>query len=137
MLNIRPFHEEDAAAVLELWEIVFPGEPSWNNPATAVQRKLSMRRELFLVAEIGRTIIGTVMGGDDGYRGWVYYVAVHPDHRMQGVGTRLMCVVERRLSEIGCPQLNLLVRHNGIEAAGFYKRLGYEVEPKICMAKRL
>jgi len=135
--QIRPYSESDEAAVAELWRQVFPGSPSWNHPETDIQRKLSVQRELFLVAALGSEIVGTAMAGYDGHRGWVYYVAVSPRHRRQGIGTALMRNVEQRLASLGCPKLNLQVRASNHEVVSFYENLGYEVEERISMGKRL
>ena len=137
MTQIRPYSESDEAAVAELWRQVFPGSPSWNHPETDIQRKLSVQRELFLVAALGSEIVGTAMAGYDGHRGWVYYVAVSPRHRRQGIGTALMNNVEQRLASLGCPKLNLQVRASNHEVVSFYENLGYEVEERISMGKRL
>jgi ribosomal protein S18 acetylase RimI-like enzyme len=77
------------------------------------------------------------MGGYDGHRGWVYYVAVRSKHRRQGIGTALMGVVERKLAELGCSKLNLQVRASNPEAVPFYRKLGYKVEERVSMGKRL
>lgn len=137
MTQIRPYSESDEAAVAELWREVFPGSPSWNHPETDIQRKLSVQRELFLVAALGSEIVGTAMAGYDGHRGWVYYVAVSPRHRRQGIGTALMNNVEQRLASLGCPKLNLQVRASNHEVVSFYESLGYEAEERISMGKRL
>lgn len=137
MTQIRPYADSDEAAVAELWRQVFPGSPSWNHPETDIQRKLSVQRELFLVAALGSEIVGTAMAGYDGHRGWVYYVAVSPRHRRQGIGTALMNNVEQRLASLGCPKLNLQVRASNHEVVSFYENLGYAVEERISMGKRL
>jgi ribosomal protein S18 acetylase RimI-like enzyme len=137
MTQIRTYSESDEAAVVELWRQVFPGSPSWNHPETDIQRKLSVQRELFLVAALGSEIVGTAMAGYDGHRGWVYYVAVSPRHRRQGIGTALMNNVEQRLASLGCPKLNLQVRASNHEVVSFYENLGYAVEERISMGKRL
>jgi ribosomal protein S18 acetylase RimI-like enzyme len=136
-MEIRPYLESDETAVVELWREVFPDSPAWNRPETDVQRKLSVQRELFLVATVGTQLVGSAMAGYDGHRGWVYYVAVSPRYRRQGIGTELMRSVEERLARLGCPKLNLQVRASSQEVVAFYKRLDYEVEERISMSKRL
>jgi ribosomal protein S18 acetylase RimI-like enzyme len=136
-MEIRPYLESDEAAVVELWREVFPDSPPWNRPETNIQRKLSVQRELFLVATVGTQLVGSAMAGYDGHRGWVYYVAVSPRYRRQGIGTALMRSVEERLARLGCPKLNLQVRASNEEVVAFYKRLGYEVEERISMGKHL
>ena len=96
-LRIRPYLEDDEYAVVTLWREVFPDSPQWNDPRLDARRKLSVQRELFLVALLGRTLVGTVMGGYDGHRGWVYYVAVMPSHRKLGIGRALMERIEKEL----------------------------------------
>jgi ribosomal protein S18 acetylase RimI-like enzyme len=136
-VRIRSYSEPDEATVAELWREVFPGSPSWNQPETDIKRKLVIQRELFLVASIDSELVGTAMAGYDGHRGWVYYVAVSPKHRKQGIGTALMKAVEQRLASMGCPKLNLQVRATNKEVVAFYRKLGYEVEERISMGKRL
>ena len=78
--------EADEPAVVALWREVLPDSAPHNNPATVIRQKLGVDRDLFLVAEAEAAAVGTVMGGYDGHRGWVYSVAVHPEHRRRGIG---------------------------------------------------
>ncbi|MFC1682963.1 GNAT family acetyltransferase [Candidatus Zixiibacteriota bacterium] len=136
-LEIRPFSETDAQAVAALWKQVFSDAPAWNIPEADIDRKLQVQPELFLVAILEGKIVGTAMAGFDGHRGWVYYLAVSPGHRRQGIGTELMRRVEEDLAAMGCPKLNLQVRASNAQAGSFYQRLGYRVEERISMGKRL
>jgi len=132
---MRPYNETDEKEVENLWLEVFPGSPAWNDPATDIRRKLKIQRELFIVAIIDSAVVGSAMAGYDGHRGWVYYVAVSPAFRRQGIGAALMKRVERDLKQIGCPKLNLQVRADNDEVVAFYKKLGYKVEPRVSMGK--
>ena len=82
-------------------------------------------------------LVGTAVGGRDGYRGWVYHVATHPDCRRRGIGARLMRDLEERLRELGCPKLNLQVLADNAEVADFYRALGYREEPRLDFGKLL
>jgi len=137
MIEIRPYRRSDEKAVAALWREVFPDAPSWNEPEKDIARKLEVQREFFLVAVEEGELIGTAMAGFDGHRGWVYYVAVSPAHRRRGVGATLMQSVEDALAGIGCPKLNLQIRSSNHEVKEFYSSLGYFVEDRISMAKRL
>ena len=75
------------------------------------------------------------MGGYDGHRGWIYSLAVSPEHRRHGVGTRLVRHVEARMSELGCPKVNLQINIDNRDVVAFYESLGYRVEERICMGK--
>ncbi len=136
-MEIRPYLESDEVAVAGLWREVFPDAPPWNRPETDIRRKLAVQRELFLVATLDGKLVGTVLAGYDGHRGWVHYVAVSPRHRRQGIAMALMNRVERELVRRGCPKLNLQVRaaHDGV--VSFYEKLGYEVEERVSMGKLL
>lgn len=136
-LQIRPYHEDDEAAVVALWAEVFPGDPTRNEPRAVIRRKLGVQRELFLVGELDREVVGTVIGGFDGYRGWVYHLAVHPRCRRRGFGRDLMHEVETRLKALGCPKLNLQVRSSNAEVIAFYERLGYAIEDRASLGKVL
>ena len=137
VILIRSYLDEDESAVTRLWREVFPSAPTWNRPEDDIRRKLTVQRELFVVAELKGEIVGSAMAGYDGHRGWVYYVAVSPARRRQGIGTALMNDVEQRLARIGCPKLNLQVRVSNEAVVAFYRHLGYEVEERISMGKRL
>ncbi|MCP4246076.1 MAG: GNAT family acetyltransferase [bacterium] len=136
-MQIRPFVESDRQAVVGLWGEVFSDPPPWNDPDTDIGRKLQVQPELLLVATVGSDLVGTALAGYDGHRGWVYYVAVSPDHRRRGIGSALMRRVEQLLADRGCPKLNLQVRAGNDEVVAFYESLGYQVEPRISLGKRL
>ena len=77
MFIIRQFQETDLDDVITLWEICELSRP-WNNPEIDIFRKTAQKDQLFLVAIKDNELIATVMGGYDGHRGWVNYLAVHP-----------------------------------------------------------
>ena len=136
-IDIRPFRDLDHRAVAELWNEVFRDDPPWNAPAEVIRRKCGVQRELFFVAMDGGHVVGTALAGFDGCRGWVHHVAVHPSARRKGIGTRMMRAVERGLAELGCPKVNLQVRPTNAGVIAFYRALGYDVEERISMGKRL
>jgi ribosomal protein S18 acetylase RimI-like enzyme len=137
MVGIRPYQESDERAMVKLWREVFGEALGWNNPVLDIQRKLAVQRDLFLVASLGPELVGSAMAGYDGHRGWVYYVAVRPSYRRRGIGTALMGEVEKRLVGMGCPKLNLQVRASNQQVVAFYQTLGFLVEERTSMGKRL
>lgn len=135
-MEIRLFRPQDEDQVIRLWTdcgLVVP----WNNPHKDIQRKLKVNPELFLVACESDRIIATVMAGYEGHRGWVNYLAVHPDHQRTGVGRRMMDEAENLLRAAGCPKINLQVRSTNSEVIEFYKRIGYKVDDVVSLGKRL
>ena len=123
--------------VIALWETVFGYEDSHNKPGMAIDMKLAAPDGLFFVAVVDDAVVGTVLAGYDGHRGWLYAVAVHPQHRKQGLGKALVRYAEQALTARGCLKINLQIISDNASAAGFYESLGYAVEPRVSMGKKL
>jgi ribosomal protein S18 acetylase RimI-like enzyme len=137
IVQLRPYREDDEDGVTTLWNTVFPDPTPWNEPRFIIAKKLALQRELFFVAVCEGTVAGTAMGGFDGHRGWLYTVAVRPDRQRRAIGSALVRRVEAALAALGCPKLNLQVRSSNMEVVAFYESLGYSVEERISMGKRL
>lgn len=135
-LAIRPYHARDEAAVIQLWRDCGLTRP-WNDPRKDIARKLTVQPELFLVGEADGAIVAALMGGYDGHRAWINYLAVSPAHQRRGHATALMRAVERKLLEMGCPKINLLIRSGNLAVQGFYETLGFRQDEVISMGKRL
>jgi len=121
---------------VSLWSICELTRP-WNNPHRDIDRKLARDGDNLLVLEQGGQLIASVMVGYEGHRGWVNYLAVHPDHRRQGLGRLLMDVAERRLRDLGCAKVNLQVRASNKTATEFYRQVGYTVDDVVSLGRRL
>lgn len=135
-LEIRPFDPDDEASVVRLWTdcgLVVP----WNDPHRDIQRKRNVQPELFLVACGDGRILATVMAGYDGHRGWINYLAVHPEYRRSGIGRRMMAEAEMRLRAAGCPKINLQVRSRNTAVIEFYRRIGFTSDDVLSFGKRL
>ena len=135
-LFIRPFQTEDEASVVSLWQLCELTVP-WNNPYKDIARKLKVPPELFLVGMLDSLLIATVMGGYDGHRGWINYLAVHPDFQGQGYAQQVMENVESELRKRGCPKINLQIRSGNARVMAFYQKLGFTDDQALSMGKRL
>jgi ribosomal protein S18 acetylase RimI-like enzyme len=122
--DVRPLGESDRGGAVALWQATGLTRP-WNDPVADFDRALAGPTSTVLGAFALGTLVGTVMTGHDGHRGWVYYLAVDPNLRGGGVGRLLMAAAEGWLGERGVPKLNLMVRHDNAAALAFYVRLGY------------
>lgn len=134
-MGIRNYTPDDYADVVELWDGVFPGSTGHNDPKASIDRKLAADDGLFFVAANGDSIIGTVLAGYDGHRGWLYSVAVAPDRRRDGIGSQLIRHAEQALAQLGCPKLNIQVRADNAAVVAFYESLGFRTEERISMGK--
>lgn len=135
--DIRAYRDGDFDDIRALWQEAFPGDSAWNLAEVAIPAKLLVHPDLFLVAVQGDDVAGSVMAGYDGHRGWISRVAVFQKYRGQSIGQLLMAEAERRLSAMGCVKINLQVVESNAEVVAFYRRCGFEVEPRISMSKRL
>ena len=135
-ITTRPFSPDDEKSVIQLWKdcgLVVP----WNDPGKDIRRKMKVQPEMFLVVTSGKQVIGSVMAGYEGHRGWINYLAVHPDHRRAGIAHSLMNTAEELLREKGCPKINLQVRTSNTEVIQFYRKIGFKIDDAVSMGKRL
>lgn len=132
----RPFDKSDQQAVIDLWVdcgLVVP----WNDPLKDIERKLKVDPDLFLVGELNGEIVASVMGGYEGHRGWINYLAVSPRHQRKGYGRLIMEAVELAIAQKGCPKINLQIRAENTDIAAFYQSIGYDIDNVIGLGKRL
>ncbi|PRI11646.1 GNAT family acetyltransferase [Leucobacter massiliensis] len=136
-MRIRAFVPADTEAVVALWEEAGLTRP-WNDPHRDIARKATVQPELFLVAEDAEgRIVGSVMAGYEGHRGWMNYLAAAQDARGLGIGRALVERVERELHARGCPKVSLQVRSGNARVIDFYEHLGYAVDDVVSLGKRL
>ena len=133
---VRPYRTDDEEFLVSLWQVCELTVP-WNNPHKDIARKLQVQPELFLVGILDSRLIATVMGGYDGHRGWINYLAVHPDFQGNGYGQGIMNSVETALREMGCPKINLQIRTGNDKIGSFYQKLGFTNDQVVSMGKRL
>lgn len=137
IMNIRPYQHADESQVIALWGGTVADAAAHNDPTLAIRLKMTKDPQLFLVATVDNTVVGTVMGGFDGHRGWLYSLAVASEHRRRGIATALVQRLEAELLEMGCLKVNLQVRGTNSGVLGFYEHAGYCVEDLFSLGKRL
>lgn len=135
---ITPFQNAThRSQVISLWETVFGYEAAHNNPGLVIDKKIAVDDQLFFVAAADTAVVGTIMAGYDGHRGWIYSVAVAPSNRRQGIGSQLLSHAERALISKGCLKINLQIMEGNESVSAFYSALGYSVEKRISLGKRI
>ena len=137
MFRIATYADRHFDGVDALWREAFPNDSPWNSASVAIPEKLRVQPELFLVAVAEDDVIGSVMAGYDGHRGWISRIAVRQSNRLRGVGRSLLAEAERRLSALGCTKINLQVVASNASVTNFYKQAGYAVEERVSMSKRI
>ena len=135
-LHIRPYRDENEKDVIELWHncnLIVP----WNDPKLDIERKLKVNPDLFLVGLVDEKLIATVMGGYEGHRGWINYLAVLPEIQRKGLGQQMVEEVEAKLRNRGCPKINIQIRSSNKGVIEFYGKMGFSIDDVISMGKRL
>jgi ribosomal protein S18 acetylase RimI-like enzyme len=135
-MKIREFKIDDYPLVRDLWQtpglVLRPGDELED-----VKLKLQRDPDLFLVAEHEGEIVGSVMGGWDGRRGWIYHLAVKPEHQREGIGVELVREVEKRLVAKGAKKVNAQVYKSNERSSAFFKAIGYEAHADLIMIGKL
>ena len=135
-LIVREATPRDEADVTLLWRdcgLV----ASYNDPRSDFRFACAGPASTVLVGLDEERVIGTVMVGHDGHRGWLYYVACMAERRRTGVGRSMIASAEDWLRAHGVVKVHLMVREANAEVTGFYKRLGFESMPRIALSKWL
>lgn len=135
-MPIRPIEDEDIAAVIDLWTACGLIRP-WNDPNADIARVRAAAQSELFVLDDGDGIAASVMVGDDGHRGWLYYLAVADNLRHQGLGRKIVHHAEEWLRGQGAAKVELMIRADNEQAKGFYDAADYHTEPRIVMARWL
>lgn len=135
-LQIRPLQAAEIDAAVALWETAGLTRP-WNDPHQDCRRAMGGPASEVLTAIVGGQLVGTVMVGHEGHRGWIYYLAVEPSLRGQQIGAQLVAAAEDWLREQNIPKLMLMVREGNDVVASFYDKLGYSRQQVMTFGKFL
>ena len=126
----------DASRVIALWRRCGLTRP-WNDPEQDFRRAVEAPASAILLLEAPEVLAAAVMVGFDGHRGWVYYLAVDPEQRRQGIGRQMMAAAEDWLRVCGAPKIQLMVREDNADAIGFYEALGLERQEVVTLGRFL
>ncbi|MFJ4979919.1 GNAT family N-acetyltransferase [Streptomyces coeruleorubidus] len=123
-LRIRAATPEDLDTVLAFWKVAAEGT-SISDDRTGVERLVARDPDALILAERGGELAGTVIAGFDGWRCHLYRLAVHPDHRRQGIASALLAAAEERFVRLGGRRADAMVltrnetAHRAWGAAGY------------------
>ncbi|MCG7844637.1 MAG: GNAT family N-acetyltransferase [Methanomassiliicoccales archaeon] len=126
MIRIRELRVEEYDRLVELWQAAeLPYRPMGRDRREAVARELEGPTALFLVAEEGDRLVGSILGTHDGRKGWINRLAVLPSHRRAGVAQALVSEVERRLRRKKIGIIACLIENGNEPSEALFARLGY------------
>ncbi|HEV3147546.1 MAG TPA: GNAT family N-acetyltransferase [Chthoniobacterales bacterium] len=125
-MEIREFRIEDYDAAVELWKRVEGLDVAEGDDRENIKRFLKQNAGLSRVATDGSTIVGAVLCGHDGRRGYIYHLAVDPKYQGRGVGKRLIDECLAGLKRVGLERANILVAKDNPRGLEFWRRSGWE-----------
>jgi len=134
--EIVRYRPEFQNAVVNLWRkcgLIVPQ----NDPVEDIKKKLDFQPELFFIGLLEDKVIGSIMVGYEGHRGWINYLAVIPEYQKQGYGRKLVQKAINELKKYGCLKVNLQVRRSNTSVIDFYKHLGFKEDDVISLGMRL
>lgn len=134
--RIVRYSVEFEAAVVDLWRkcgLIVPQ----NDPVEDIKKKLDFQPELFFIGLLDNLVVGSIMVGYEGHRGWINYLAVLPEYQRRGYGRKLVQKALEELEKIGCLKVNLQVRRNNASVINFYKNLGFKDDEVVSLGMRL
>lgn len=133
---IRPLRDADIEAAVALWTACGLTEP-WNDPRADIARARASGSAEILLAVDDTGIVATVMVGDDGHRGWLYYLAVTPELQRTGLGRQMVGAAEDWLRARGVVKVMLMIRPTNLMVRGFYEAIGYGPQDRMIMTRWL
>ncbi|ANS80221.1 putative acetyltransferase [Serinicoccus hydrothermalis] len=123
-MQILPLTSEHADDAARLWSECGLTRP-WNDPRSDFRMAVSGPSSEVLGALDDDLLVGTVMVGHEGHRGWIYYLAIDQAHRGSGLGKALVAAAEEWIEGQGIPKVMLMIRAENDDVRRFYERLGY------------
>jgi ribosomal protein S18 acetylase RimI-like enzyme len=133
MLRIRSGRREDHDTVMGLWQEAGLGaarEDEWRAITSGGPTRL-------LVADEDGTVCGSVIAAYDGWRAFVYHVAVAGEHRLSGIATALLTEAEGDVRSRGAERVFALVHQSQTDGLALCAANGYEIEGDLAFVKPL
>lgn len=134
---IRKMTIEDYEAVYWLW-LSCKGMAlnTVDDSREGIERFLRRNPDTCFVAEYEDKIVGAVIAGSDGRRGYIYHTAVSPEQRRQGIASRLVETVMSAFEEIGIAKAALVVFDRNVDGNAFWEKSGFTVREDLVYRNR-
>jgi N-acetylglutamate synthase len=124
-VRLRALHADDHAACLALWHQCDGVAVRMWEDAAAMTRLIERNPAMSCAAEVAGRLVGTVLCGHDGWRGWLYHVAVAPAWRRRGLATALVSRAQVELTKAGIRRVHALLLSGNREAMQFWSSAGW------------
>lgn len=131
-MNIRKMKSEDYEKTYALW-LSCPGMGmnSLDDSRAGTTKFLERNPDTCFVAEERNEILGVILVGSDGRRGYIYHAAVHPEHQKCGIGRKLVETSLKALDEQGIAKVSLVAFKRNAEGNKFWEKMGFVARPDL------
>jgi ribosomal protein S18 acetylase RimI-like enzyme len=133
--RIRGFKIEDYQEIVSLWKKVGLAEKGESTKEDFIAQQ-KVAKDLFLVYEIDGKIAGTVIGGWDGWRAWIYRIAVAPKYQRKGIGSKLISEITKRLVAKRGGRFRALIMSHNDPSKSLFQKTGFKLHEKIILATK-
>ena len=125
-MEYRTFDPEDYHELLALWDICgLPYKPKGRDTLDKIKKEVQSHPEYWKAVYHHGDLIGIVVGTDDGRKGWINRLAVLPEHRNQGIGSRLVELLEEEFYSKDIKIIGTLIEGDNPESMRFFEKRGY------------
>lgn len=130
-IYLHPLQEGDYPKLVELWGVAGWIDVRQTETPEALARFLSRNPACNFGAYAGTQLVGAVLAGHDGWRGYLYHMAVQPDYRGRGIGRQLVSAAVGALKRDGIPKVHCLVKIENLAAQKFWVACGFELRGEL------
>ncbi|MDP3744039.1 MAG: GNAT family N-acetyltransferase [Methylotenera sp.] len=119
-------HEGDYPKLIKLWEAAGNIDVQQTDTPEVLARFLYRNPTCSYAAYAGTRLIGAILAGHDGWRGHLYHMAVKPDYRERGIGTRLVSAAVRAIKSEDVQKIHCLVKRDNVISQQFWEACSFE-----------
>ncbi len=125
-MEYRTFAPKDYDSLLRLWDICeLPYKPKGRDTRERIEREVEKQPEYWKAVYDDNKLIAIIVGTDDGRKGWLNRLAVLPEYRNNGIGTRLVELMEEEFYRKEIKIIGTLIEGDNPESMRFFENLGY------------
>lgn len=125
-MTIRPMTKDDYDEVYEMWQTTSKRALSNADSREQIERYLDRNMGMSQVAVIDRKIVGTVLAGHDGRRGFIHHMAVMPQYRRKHIGHSLANKAIEKITAEGIDKTHIFCYQNNETGQDFWLDFGFK-----------
>jgi len=122
--------------VIDLWNKCDGIGLSSADSREGLQKYLERNPGMSLVARDLDNVVGSILCGHDGRRGYIHHLAVSPDYRRQGIGHKLVGKSIAVLKEWGIQKSHIFIFNDNQDGIAFWERIGWTFRKDVSLISK-